>query len=502
MPVPIHSNFAEAKLSVAPTGTGGLTFSVAAGKGALFPSPVAGTTHFFGTFVNATKTVREIVEVEARSTDAFTIATGGRGKDGTTAQTWTTNDTFYLGVSNAMLAESSLAAASLAISALVPAADRMPYFTSATAGALATLTAFARTFLDDVDGPAVCTTIGAVEKTGTALVTITQSSANTGALIATGNGTGRGVTATGGATNATGVQGTGGATNGVGVAGIGTGTGAGVTGTGGATNAAGVTGTGGATNGAGVVGTGAGTGVGVNGTGGGTNAAGVTGTGGATSGVGVQGTGTGPGAGVRAIGGASSGIGVLANGTGSGATGGDFTGGSSGVSTGVIGRGGAVSGYGVIGTAVNASYGGVQGIAQNGTIFGILGYNNTYGLYSQGPLATTITNSTSNVGGDYGVVPTFGYLTNNGVNHIGQYTSNSHYVLVATVTPFGYDLYTNHGRGIYLVTDTTAAAAIIHCSNLVSGSVDITGLGLGGTGNVFSARFVTNASNSNIYKIF
>ncbi|MRG66474.1 hypothetical protein GH789_14450 [Rhizobium pusense] len=50
-----------------------------------------------------------------------------------------------------------------ALHSVAPAADRMPYFTGATSAALATLSAFARTFLDDANGAAMFGTMGATQ---------------------------------------------------------------------------------------------------------------------------------------------------------------------------------------------------------------------------------------------------------------------------------------------------------------------------------------------------
>lgn len=154
------TNFGRATVASPPSGTGGLSFTVAAGGGANFPSPGAGE-YFYGVFTNAARSAYEIVKVEARSTDAFTVASGGRGADGTSAATWNTGDIFYLPTTRAMWDETSFSAASMAISALTPAADRVPYFTSATAGALATLTSFARTILDDANAATARVTLGA-----------------------------------------------------------------------------------------------------------------------------------------------------------------------------------------------------------------------------------------------------------------------------------------------------------------------------------------------------
>lgn len=164
------SNFGRAKLATPPSGTGGLSFTVESGKGALFPTLGAGD-YVYLVLKNATKTNNEIVKVEARSGDAFTIATGGRGADGTTAQTWTANDYVECCLTNAALIEVFNAAVT-AIGALTPAADKVAYFTGASGAALATITAFARLRLADADQAAAFAAVVAAGGTLTGALTL------------------------------------------------------------------------------------------------------------------------------------------------------------------------------------------------------------------------------------------------------------------------------------------------------------------------------------------
>ncbi len=64
-----------------------LTIQVQNGFGALFPNPGAGED-FYVTLENDSGDI-EIVRIESRSTDLLTVATGGRGQAGTSAQSWT-----------------------------------------------------------------------------------------------------------------------------------------------------------------------------------------------------------------------------------------------------------------------------------------------------------------------------------------------------------------------------------------------------------------------------
>ena len=158
------SNFGKAIISSAPTGTTGLNFTVEAGKGVNFPALGAGD-YFYGIFKDASGN-REVVKIEARTTDSLIIAQGGRGLDGTTARTWNAGDYFVAGLTNVALLESLGNANLQSIGALVSAADKLAYFTGAGTAALADLTTFARTLLDDLDAAAMRATLGAVGLTG------------------------------------------------------------------------------------------------------------------------------------------------------------------------------------------------------------------------------------------------------------------------------------------------------------------------------------------------
>lgn len=152
------SNFGKAVVTSAPTGTTGLAFTVAAGKGSLFPALGAGD-YFYGLFKDASGN-HEVVRVSARSTDSMTIATGGRGLDGTSARTWAAGDLFVAGLTNIALQESVSNPNLTALGTLAPSADKIAYFTGADSAALTTLSAFARTLIDDASTSAMLTTLG------------------------------------------------------------------------------------------------------------------------------------------------------------------------------------------------------------------------------------------------------------------------------------------------------------------------------------------------------
>lgn len=153
------SNFGKALISSAPSGLTGLSFTVETGKGALFPNLGTGD-YFYGIFKDASGN-REIVKISDRSGDSMTIASSGRGLDGTTARSWAAGDYFVAGLTNIALVETLANENLSAIGNLVFTADTFPYFTGPQQVSLTTLTPFARTLLDDADAAAMRNTLGA-----------------------------------------------------------------------------------------------------------------------------------------------------------------------------------------------------------------------------------------------------------------------------------------------------------------------------------------------------
>ncbi len=162
------SNFGKAIVASAPSGTAGLSFTVEAGKGLLFPSLGAGD-YFYGIFKDASGN-REIVKVEARNTDSLTISADGRGLDGMAARTWAAGDYFVAGLTNIALQESLSNTNLIALGALTTAADKIAYWTGAGAAALSPITSFIRGLLAANDAAAARTTLGAAGLTGDEII--------------------------------------------------------------------------------------------------------------------------------------------------------------------------------------------------------------------------------------------------------------------------------------------------------------------------------------------
>ena len=107
------------------------SLTVNAGTGTLFPSPVAGTSFFKLTIIDAaTGSLTEIIHVTDRNGDVFTIQ---RGQEGTVPRAWSANDI----AANMMTAGTlsyilgnfqPLDPTLTALATLVGAANKLPYF--------------------------------------------------------------------------------------------------------------------------------------------------------------------------------------------------------------------------------------------------------------------------------------------------------------------------------------------------------------------------------------
>lgn len=139
------------------------TLTVNTGAGSLFPSPVAGTSFFKLTLIDAaTGQLTEIVHVTARTGDVMTIE---RAQEGTAARVWSANDI----VANMMTAGTlsyilgsfqPLDATLTALAALIGAADKLPYFNGADTAALTDLTAVGRNIIGKSSIAEVLTYLG------------------------------------------------------------------------------------------------------------------------------------------------------------------------------------------------------------------------------------------------------------------------------------------------------------------------------------------------------
>ncbi|EIH9536975.1 hypothetical protein [Escherichia coli] len=133
------------------------------GTGALFPSPVSGTSFFKLTLIDAaTGSLTEIVHVTARAGDVFTIQ---RGQEGTVPRAWSANDI----AANMMTAGTlsyilgnfqPLDPTLTALAALVGVANKLPYFNGDDTAALTDLTQVGRDIIGKTTIADVLTYLG------------------------------------------------------------------------------------------------------------------------------------------------------------------------------------------------------------------------------------------------------------------------------------------------------------------------------------------------------
>lgn len=121
----------------------------------------SGGTYPFVVTIGAETAAEEKILCSSRSGTSVTVQT--RGYDGTTAAAHTSGTPVEHTISATLLNDLQAIAYQAALQALyglTPAANKLPYFTSSSAAALADLTAAGRDLLDDADAAAQLSTLG------------------------------------------------------------------------------------------------------------------------------------------------------------------------------------------------------------------------------------------------------------------------------------------------------------------------------------------------------
>lgn len=164
----LAANNAQTELAAGISSTA-TSLTVSTGTGTLFPSPVAGTSFFKLTIIDAaTGSLTEIVHVTALAGDVFTIQ---RGQEGTVPRAWSANDI----AANMMTAGTlsyilgnfqPLDPTLTALAALVGAANKLPYFNGDDTAALTDLTQVGRDIIGQTDIAAVLQYLGLGDGSG------------------------------------------------------------------------------------------------------------------------------------------------------------------------------------------------------------------------------------------------------------------------------------------------------------------------------------------------